>query len=295
MRLATVRHGGATHGAVLDGTELVLYDRPDVGAMLATREQTGRLGAELGTSVPVAGADLAPLVVQPKKILCVGLNYREHILEMGRELPEHPTLFAKFADSLVGPRDDIELPEDSTFVDWEAELAVVVGRTVHRATGEEARAAIAGFSVANDVTMRDWQRRTLQWLQGKAFYRSTPVGPTLVTGEEVDARDLLLTCHVNGDLVQQSRTSSLVFDPAALIAYASRIGPLRPGDLVLTGTPGGVGERMTPPRRLAPGDVLRTGVEGLGECENRCVGATAAPTASGPAGPSVVAGDAGRR
>lgn len=282
MRMATVRIDGATRGAVLQGTELVLYDTPDVGAMLVNRERHGRFGTELDSAVALAEADLAPVVLQPTKVLCVGLNFREHILEMGRELPLYPTLFAKFADCLIGPVDDLTLPACSTFPDWEAELAVVVGRTVFRATDEEALAAIAGYSVANDVTMRDWQRRTLQWLQGKAFYRSTPVGPMLVTGDEVDdARDLALSCHVDGDLVQDARTSSLVFDPVALVEYASTFGPLRPGDLVLAGTPGGVGERMAPPRHLRPGEVLVTEIEGLGRCENRCVSTEATPSGTG--------------
>ncbi|MGH9109088.1 MAG: fumarylacetoacetate hydrolase family protein, partial [Acidimicrobiales bacterium] len=259
--------------------ELVLFDEPDVGAMLAHAERDGRLGSELGTAVPLAEAELAPVVVQPAKVVCVGLNYREHILETGRELPLFPTLFAKWSDCLIGPADELMLPTDSTFADWEAELAVVVGRTVHRATEEEARGAIAGFTVSNDVTMRDWQRRTLQWLQGKAFYRSTPLGPMLVTGDEVGhGHDLAVTCHVNGDLVQAARTSSLVFDPVALVAYASRIGPLRPGDVILTGTPGGVGERMSPPRHLQPDEVLVTEIEGLGRCENRCTVTSAVPS-----------------
>ena len=124
------------------------------------------------------------MVTRPGKVICVGLNYRAHILETGRELPEYPTLFAKFADTLLGPRDDLVLPSVSERVDWEVELGVVIGRPVYRATPEEAAAAIAGYTVINDVSMRDWQRRTLQWLAGKMFGHSTPAGPYLVSGDE---------------------------------------------------------------------------------------------------------------
>ena len=138
--------------------------------------------------VPVAEADFAPVVTRPGKVICVGLNYRAHILETGRELPEYPTLFAKFADTLMGPKDDLVLPSVSQRVDWEVELGVVIGRPVYRATPEEAAAAIAGYTVINDVSMRDWQRRTLQWLQGKMFERSTPAGLTSSPGTKLATR-----------------------------------------------------------------------------------------------------------
>jgi acylpyruvate hydrolase len=222
--------------------------------------------------VPAARASFAPVVLRPSKIICVGLNYREHILETGRELPEYPTLFAKFADTLLGPRDDLVLPAVSERVDWEAELGVVIGRPVHRASRDEAAAAIAGYTVTNDVSMRDWQRRTAQWLQGKAFERTTPAGPYLVTGEEVgDAADLEIRCEVDGAVRQSSRTSDLLFKPADIAAYASQVSTLQPGDLLLTGTPGGVGDARQPPVYLQPGQLLRTVIEGLGECVNRCV------------------------
>jgi acylpyruvate hydrolase len=222
--------------------------------------------------VLAAQADFAPVVPRPGKIICVGLNYRSHILETGRELPDYPTLFAKFADTLLGARDDLVLPSVSERVDWEAELGVVIGRPVHRATSAEAAAAIAGYTVVNDVSMRDWQRRTMQWLAGKAFERSTPAGPYLVTPDEVgDAADLEVRCEVDGVVMQQSRTSDLLFSPADIAAYASQIITLKPGDLIVTGTPSGVGDARKPAVYLKPGNVLRTWVEGLGECVNRCV------------------------
>jgi acylpyruvate hydrolase len=219
------------------------------------------------------GADYAPVVLDPGKVICVGVNYADHIAEMGREAPDFPTLFAKFTDALIGARDVIVLPAVSEMVDWEVELAVVVGRDIRHATPEGAAAAIGGFTVANDISMRDWQNRTTQWLQGKTFEHATPVGPWMVTPDEVggSAPDLELTCEVDGVPRQRSRTSHLVFGPAAIVAYVSDIVTLRPGDLVLTGTPGGVGQAMNPPVYLRAGQVVRTAIEGIGELVNTCV------------------------
>jgi acylpyruvate hydrolase len=270
MRFSTIRTNGGTTAARLDGDVLIPLDAADVGELLA-RGGPGqpRAGA---SAVPVPEADFAPVVTQPGKIICVGLNYRAHILETGRELPEYPTLFAKFADTLLGPRDELVLPSVSDRVDWEVELGVVIGSPVHRATPEEALAAIAGYTVINDVSMRDWQRRTLQWLQGKMFEHSTPAGPYLVTPDEVGhAADLEVRCEVDGAVMQQSRTSDLLFSPAEIVSYASQAITLRPGDLIATGTPGGVGNARKPPVYLQPGQVLRTWIESLGECVNLCV------------------------
>lgn len=261
--------GGGTSAARVEGDELVLLDAADVGELLA---RSGADRAQAKGAVPFAGADLAPLVLQPAKVLCVGLNYRAHILEMGRELPTHPTLFTKFARSLAGAHDDLALPPESGSVDWEAELAVVVGREVRRASVDEAAAAIAGFTVANDVSMRDWQYRTQQWIAGKAWERSTPVGPVLVTPDEVDdARDLEVRCEVDGEVVQRARTSDLLFAPAAVVSYVSTFVTLEPGDLILTGTPGGVGAGRQPPVYLQDGQLLVTAVEGIGELRNAIV------------------------
>src|SRR5260370_34390677 len=185
---------------------------------------------------------------------------------MGHDPPDVPTLFAKYAGALIGPRDPIVLPLVSDLVDWEAELAFVIGTPVRHADARAARAAIAGYTICNDVSMRDWQRRTAQWLQGKTFESSTPVGPVLVTPDEVDdARDLRLRCEVDGELRQDARTSDLVFDPVEIVRYVSTILTLVPGDLISTGTPGGVGAGMDPPRFLRPGQVVRTCIERIGE------------------------------
>ncbi|MER7547999.1 fumarylacetoacetate hydrolase family protein [Actinomadura sp.] len=270
MKIATIRTAEGTRAARLDDGGYVPLDAPDAGALL---EREGWADAAAAASGDALGPDtaLAPVVPQPRKILCVGLNYRKHILEMGRDLPEHPTLFAKFAEALIGPADDIQLAPESSAVDWEAELALVIGRTVRRATEREAADAIAGFTVMNDVTMRDWQFRTREWLQGKTFEGTTPLGPVLVTPDELPGGvrpALSITCRVNGEETQSADTSDLVFDPVDLVRYASTIVTLRPGDVLATGTPGGVGHARKPPRYLAGGDTVVTEVEGIGRLEN---------------------------
>jgi acylpyruvate hydrolase len=271
VRLATLRTATGTVAARAEGGELVELPYPDVVALLSDPGWRQAAAAAGGRRHPLAGADLdAP--VRPAKVVCVGLNYRSHIEEMGRPWPEHPTLFAKFADTLTGPYGDIVVPSVSAEVDWEAELGVVVGRAARHASEAEAADCIAGYTVVNDVSMRDWQWRTTQWMAGKNFEASTPVGPFVVTGDELDdAADLELRCDVDGVTVQQARTGDLLFSPAAIIAYVSRITTLRPGDLIATGTPGGVGAGREPKVFLRPGQLLETTVEGVGSCRNLIV------------------------
>jgi acylpyruvate hydrolase len=273
MRLASVLHQGAPHAARLTegGRSAVLLTARDVGALLADPAGMAAAGGATGTEVDVDELVFLP-VTRPARVLCVGLNYRGHVEETGRELPAFPTLFGKFADSLCGPNDDIPLPAASDKVDWEAELTVVIGREARGVDVHSALEHVAGYTVANDTSMRDWQNRTLQWLQGKNFEASTPVGPVLVTPDEIDhASDLRISCTVNDEVVQDSRTSDLIFPPDHLIAYISTFTTLRPGDLILTGTPAGVGHARTPPRFIGPDDVVVVAVEGIGECRNRFV------------------------
>jgi acylpyruvate hydrolase len=274
MKLATLRTASGTQAVRVDDDRLIEIGSPDVGALLAMPDWQQRAESASGTAHDAGGADFAPLVLNPGKIVCVGLNYRHHILEMGREIPEFPTLFAKYPEALIGASDDIQLAPESDSVDWEAELAVVIGATVRRARGSSAEAAIAGFAVLNDVTMRDWQYRTMMWDQGKTWEATTPLGPYLVTPDELPGgvRPALdLSCRVNDEVVQSANTSDLVFDPVALVEYISTILTLRPGDVIASGTPGGVGHARKPPRYLAPGDVLTTDISGLGIAHNRAV------------------------
>ena len=266
MRFATVADAaGSTTAAVLDAGAWRALPAPDLSSLL------GRM--PLADAAAHAGAVLEnntfvlPLPA-PTKVICCGLNYADHIRETGRDVPQHPTLFAKFADTLTGPSDDIEVPPGLQ-VDWEAELAVVVGASLREADIDTARAAIAGYTVANDISIRDWQYRTLQWFQGKAWDRTTPVGPVVVTPDEVDPDvGLDVVCRVNGEQLQRDSSRTLVFDPATMLAYISTFTTLRPGDLVLTGTPGGVGVAREPQRFLADGDVVETEVSGIGTLRN---------------------------
>jgi acylpyruvate hydrolase len=200
----------------------------------------------------------------------VGLNYRDHVLEMGHDLPDYPTLFAKYAPSLVGAYDDIVLPRVSDKIDWEVELTIVIGRSVRHATSEQAEAAIAGYTVLNDVSVRDYQRRTSQFLQGKTFDRTTPLGPWLVTSDQVPAGGLDVSTVLDGETMQRSNTAELVFSPVDLVVYLSTIMTLNPGDVIATGTPGGVGHARKPPRYLTDGALVVTTVAGVGECRNTC-------------------------
>jgi acylpyruvate hydrolase len=226
-------------------------------------------------AAPLAGVRLLAPLRYPRKVICAGVNYRRHLAEMGTGAPPPdwtPFFFLKPpTTTVVGPFDDIPVDgPEAARLDWEAELAVVVGATLRRAGREEAVHGIAGWTVANDVSVRDWQRRTLQWPQGKAWDATTPVGPVVVTPDEIDPGDgLTISCRVNGEEVQRDSTATLVFDSADLLAYISTFTVLRPGDLVLTGTPGGIGAARDPARFLADGDVLETEIEGIGTCRNR--------------------------
>jgi acylpyruvate hydrolase len=275
VKLATLRRDGDTVAIRLDDDGAVeIAGFADVGALLADPDWRAIASAAAGRFLPVGDIPddaWAPVVPAPRKIVCVGVNYREHIREMGREEPDYPTLFTKYPESLVGAGDAIVLPPHaSAMVDWEAELAVVIGARVRRADEATAAAAIAGYTVLNDVSMRDWQNRTLQWLQGKSFENSTPVGPVLATVDEVPP-SARITTSVDDELLQDGRIDDLVFGPAAIVAYISQIFPLDPGDIIATGTPGGVGHARTPPRYLAPGQVVVTTIEGIGSLRNTVV------------------------
>ncbi|MFD5599338.1 fumarylacetoacetate hydrolase family protein [Leucobacter sp. NPDC058333] len=279
MHLGTLNLGdGRTRAAARADDQWLLLDAADVGELVRQpgwREAVETALADFSAGAPVeasvAEADtvlLAP-VLRPAKIVCCGLNYHDHILETGRDVPQYPTLFAKFADTLTEPDAEITIA-GSDRVDWEAELAVVIGAPVSRASAAEAADAILGYTVANDVSCRDWQSRTLQWFQGKAWDRTTPIGPVIVTADAISPRaGLAISADIDGEVVQSSNTRELVFDAADLVAYVSEFTELGPGDIILTGTPGGVGLGRTPQRWLQDGEVLTTTIEGIGSLRNR--------------------------
>lgn len=275
MRLATIRTATGLRAVRVDlgAGQAVETGDADVRALLEHEDWAERAAGAAGPVHQLDSLDYAPLVPNPEKILCVGLNYRDHVAEMGNELPTHPTLFAKFAPALVGAHDDIVLPAESGAVDWEVELTVVIGRPVRRADAAAALAAVAGYTVLNDVSMRDWQNRTKQFLQGKTWESSTPLGPWLVTPDELAAPDgsgLAVSTVLDGETVQDSSTDQLVFGVVDLVRYISTVVTLRPGDVIATGTPGGVGHARKPPRYLTDGATLVTSVAGVGECRNPC-------------------------
>lgn len=275
MKLATLRRDGGTVAVRIDGDLAVeIPGVADVGALLADPDWRSIAARAGGRTLPVADIPddgWAPVVPAPRKVLCVGVNYREHIAEMGREVPDYPTVFTKYPEALIGAGDPIVVPPYAAdAVDWEAELAIVVGSRVRRADEQAAAAAIAGYTVLNDVSMRDWQNRTLQWLPGKSFESTTPVGPVLATVDEVPA-SARITTEVDGELMQEGRIDDLVFGPAAIVSYLSQIFPLDPGDVVATGTPGGVGHARTPPRYLTAGSTVVTAIEGIGTLRNTVV------------------------
>ena len=264
MKLATIRTASGTRAVRVDGDQAVETGHDDVVDLLANAGWREVAAGAAGPRHDLDGLDYAPVVGRPEKVICVGLNYRNHILEMGRDLPEYPTLFAKYARALIGAYDDIVLPASSTCMDWEAELGIVIGSPLRHGDLDQARAAIAGYTVVNDITARDWQYRTQQWLQGKTFEATTPVGPWLVTDVGDTAPSTTMICDVDGQRMQSADTGDLVFGPAQLVSYISTLITLVPGDLIATGTPGGVGHARKPPVYLEDGSRVVTRIEGSG-------------------------------
>ncbi len=275
MRLCTLKVDGRTFAGRVENDEVTLLPFADVGALLASGADWVHRAAENGPrSLPLESTEFATLVINPEKVVCVGANYQDHLDEVGLDAPQFPTLFAKYSRSLIGCRDDIALPVNSSAVDWEVELGVVIGAEIRHADAETALSAVAGYTIVNDVSMRDWQLRTSQFLQGKTFESATPVGPFLVTPDEVgNASDLRISCSVDGDVKQDSNTGKMLFSVAEIVSYISSFITLVPGDLIATGTPAGVGGACQPPEFLTPGRVLQSAITGLGEQVNRCVGA----------------------
>jgi 2-keto-4-pentenoate hydratase/2-oxohepta-3-ene-1,7-dioic acid hydratase in catechol pathway len=211
-------------------------------------------------------------VLRPRKILAVGLNYADHVAESGMKPPEVPTIFNKQVTAVTGPYDPIHLPRASRALDYEGELAFVIGRRCRHVPRARAPEVVAGYLVLDDVSVRDWQLRTPTWTMGKSFDTHCPMGPWIVTPDELDdPHSLAIRTWVNGELRQDSNTKELIHDCFALVEHLTTAFTLEPGDVVTTGTPGGVGISMKPPRLLAAGDVVRVEIEGIGQIENPVV------------------------
>ncbi len=272
MRFASVLHDGQPHAVAIDDTTAIpLADIVELGAgtpiEVLRDPPLNRSGA-----FALSEATVRPLVPRPGKVICVGLNYKAHIEETHRDDSDYPVLFTKFATSLTGAYDPIPCPPESQAIDYEGELAVVIGARARRVAPERALDVVAGYTVANDVTMRDYQYRTHQWLQGKAWDASTPLGPALVTADEVpDPSALTLRTLVNGEVVQDTTTDLMIFPIPTLISVISEFATLEPGDVILTGTPAGVGFRREPQLLMGDGDVAVVEIDGIGRTENRFV------------------------
>lgn len=277
MRVAMIRQGTSELLAVGDDRGFVPVE--DLGMAAVTLGQLAgnlELARERLCDVEVsatAGISLGPPVAGAQKVVCVGLNYRDHIAETGLPAPSSPLLFAKMPTAISGPHDDIDWdPEFTSQLDYEVELAVVVGRRLWRVGPAEAAEAILGYCVANDVSSRDVQFADQQWMRSKSPDTYCPVGPWVTTADEVDdPAALRLWCEVNGDRRQDSTTAELLFDPPTVLSVLSQTTTLLPGDLLLTGTPPGVAMGMEHPKWLNDGDLVRCGIDGLGEIENRVV------------------------
>jgi acylpyruvate hydrolase len=270
MKLATLRLEDTTAAVRVDGdTATVIDGYQDLSALLAHTDWKSIAHHASGRTVDLARADYAPVVPHPGKIVCVGLNYATHIKEMGRELPQYPTLFSKFKEALTGPYDDVIVPDYAgSELDWEAELAVVVGKQAYQVSQADADAYIAGYSVINDYTMRDYQYRTLQWDQGKTFDKTSGFGPFLVTDYTLGTK---IETRLESEVMQSATTDDLVFTPAKLVDYISHIVTLQPGDVIITGTTGGVGHARKPARYIQDGQTVEVSIEGLGSVKNKTI------------------------
>ena len=211
-------------------------------------------------------------VLNPEKIICIGLNYRDHAQETNTPIPDYPTIFSKYANSIIGTGEAIVIPKVTDQVDWECELGVVIGKECRHVKPEDALQVVGGYLAVNDVSARDYQTRTTQWTIGKTFDTFCPMGPVLVTADEIsDPGSLDIRTVLDGEIVQQSNTRQLIFSVPDLIAYLSDVMTLKPGDVISTGTPSGVGFARNPQRYLTPGQVCRIEIEGIGALENPVV------------------------
>jgi 2-keto-4-pentenoate hydratase/2-oxohepta-3-ene-1,7-dioic acid hydratase in catechol pathway len=276
MRFVTFElEGRAAPGVVKDETILDLSSL-GYGTMLELIEAGSGAHAKLETflkskpaGIPFRSARLLAPIPKPRKLICVGLNYRDHAEETGAEIPNVPTIFNKFATAVIAHGDPIVLPKVSKAPDYEAEFAFVIGRGGRHINAAEWRDHIFGYTIVNDVSARDYQRATTQWLMGKTFDTFAPIGPWIVTADEIaDPHALDISITINGEVLQNSNTRNLIFKIPDLIAHLSSVFTLESGDIISTGTPAGVGFARKPPRYLQPGDDVVVRIAGIGELRN---------------------------
>jgi 2-keto-4-pentenoate hydratase/2-oxohepta-3-ene-1,7-dioic acid hydratase in catechol pathway len=280
MRLGAFDHDGERRPcAIVDGELVDLREAaPDLPPTMEALLALGDAGLEQVAAAIASGRARRPLAdarllapVLPTKFFGIGLNYTDHAAEANREIPKYPTVFAKMVNCVTGPFDEIEKPAVSDQLDYEGELAIVIGKRCRHVSRADAPSVVAGFTITNDVSVRDWQRKTPQWTLGKSFDTSGPLGPWIVTPDDIDPHAIAFRTLVNGDVRQQSTTANLIFDCWALVEEISTACTLEPGDVIATGTCAGVGAFMEPRGYLSVGDVVRVEFEGIGAIENRVV------------------------
>jgi 2-keto-4-pentenoate hydratase/2-oxohepta-3-ene-1,7-dioic acid hydratase in catechol pathway len=272
MKLMSFRHrNGSTGWGMVEGEEVIDLTAfaPDLKSFLALDTEIELHAAATQRHHALQDIAFLPPIAKPDKIICVGLNYLSHILEGGRPTPTQPTIFTRFADSQVGHLQPIVRPHVSERLDFEGELAVVIGKTCRHVPRAEAASMIAGYSCYNDGSVRDWQRHTTQFTPGKNFPATGAFGPWLVTPDEFgDPAKATLETRLNGDVMQSATVDDLVFDVPMLIEYCSTFTNLEPGDIIITGTTGGVGAYREPPVWMKPGDVVEVEISGIGVLRN---------------------------
>lgn len=271
MKFAQILLRGKPVAVIEQGSRWYQLDKPLADYLATSKVQV--ISAEHMGAQPLDLSEdhfIRPLT-NVSRVLCVGLNFTDHAKEVGAEPPSHPTIFTKFGNALIGPGEQIQMPTESNKIDWEVELCAVVGKEGRRIPVEEAEEYLLGYTVLNDVSVRDWQGRTSEWFQGKNWDSMTPFGPVIVSPDELDiAGGLAMTCTVDGETRQQGSTANLIFKPAEVISYISTFMTLQPGDLIALGTPAGVGLSLRPRKWLAPGQTVVTEIEGIGRLTNVC-------------------------
>ncbi len=273
MKLVTFTHNGSTPSVGYVTQDAVI---PVFGFASMTEAISAGLpairAARTGAPLPLSQVRLLAPIPRPPKVICIGLNYRDHAIESGMAIPTIPVVFTKFPNAVVGPGDDVILPRNTEKPDYEAEFAFILGKPGRHVTPENAMDYVFGYTIINDVSARDWQLQTSQWVMGKTFDTFCPMGPWIVTADEIaDPHNLRIGLRIDGQTVQDSSTKELIFRIPELVAHLSEVFTFEPGDVVSTGTPPGVGLGHKPPRWLKPGETMTVFIEGIGELTNRCV------------------------